>query len=381
MRYAARGHARRPLKVLAVGMDERRLAELTLPPHAEEADLALTPAGAPDQAGARLADGEYDLVLVGWSGCASAAQELIAASSAPTLAVVSGGSPSAVSAALAAGAVDWVPEDASRLEVVHAMRRTFEIHALRCELQALREGSSGEAGRREASRSDLARQTKQLRSLSSHLQSAREDERARAARRIHDDLGQTLTALKMEAVWLRGHIPPDREDLVLKAGGMADLVGHALRTAQTLCTELRPQILDDLGIGPALEWQAEEVARRSGMTCVVELRPENLALDRERSTALFRIFQEALANVVRHAGASRVEASLVCRGGSVALTVKDDGRGLTREQAESPNSFGLLQIRERAAELGGTIDVRGVPSTGTTLTVVLPLESGDSNHG
>lgn len=228
----------------------------------------------------------------------------------------------------------------------------------------------------EHERAELARLTDQLRRLSSHLQSAREEERAHAARRIHDDLGQTLTALKMEAVWLHRHIPPERADLVEKARGMADLVGNAIRTVQALCAELRPQILDDLGIGPALEWQADEVARRTGMTCAVEIRPESLALDRERSTAVFRIFQEALSNVARHAGARKVEASLVREGETVTLTVRDDGRGLTPGQAEDPKSFGLLQIRERVAALGGKLHAEGAPQKGTTLTVVLPL--GDS---
>jgi two-component system sensor histidine kinase UhpB len=341
-----------------------------LSPHPE---FALTRVSDPRAAREHLAAGFFDLLLVDWSLPGNAARDLIAAASdrTPVLALISPGDEAAGQAALEAGAVDYVlADDAALADITHAMARALTTHSLR---QELARGCNRDITDRKHHEQELARLADQMRRLSLHLQSVREDERSHAARRIHDELGQVLTALRMDAVWLQRHLPSGTGDLAGKAATMADLAGDTIRTVQTLCAELRPRILDDLGIGPALEWQAGEVATRTGMACTVTIQPEDLVLDRERATAVFRIFQEAVANAARHAGARNVQASLVRDGGVVTLTVSDDGRGITPAQAANPSAFGLLQIRERVAAFGGSMQVEGTPKRGTRLIAVLPL--------
>ncbi len=215
----------------------------------------------------------------------------------------------------------------------------------------------------------------QLRALASHLEAAREEERAHIAREIHDEFGQALTALKLDLAWLARHLPADKDQLA-KIDGMSDLIDDTVQTVRRIATELRPGILDDLGLPAAIEWQAEEFARRTGIACQVWLSHEELDLERALATALFRILQEALTNVARHAGATQVTITLEQRagevGGELVLAIYDNGRGITESQANNSISLGILGMRERARTWGGTMSLHGPAGQGTQLVVRIP---------
>lgn len=207
-----------------------------------------------------------------------------------------------------------------------------------------------------------------LRRLTNDLQDAREEERTRMARRIHDELGQTLTALKLDLYQCTKGLL-EKPYLYEKAKGMTDLIDDAIRTVQRLSTELRPGLLNHLGLGPSLEWQAEQFRERTGLVCDLSLSEEGAPIEPHVATALFRIFRETLTNVTRHAGASEVHVELATDPYQVVLKVRDDGRGITQREISSPQSLGLLGMRERTRMLGGEITFEGVQGQGTTVTV------------
>gem|GEM_PF-5560613 len=214
----------------------------------------------------------------------------------------------------------------------------------------------------------------QLRSLADHLQTVREDERTSIAREIHDELGQALTGLKMDLSWMAKKIPEDQKSLLDKVHSMSELTGTTLRTVQRISTELRPGLLDDLGLVAAAEWQIEEFQNRTGIRCTLIVDPEDITADDRRSTALFRILQEALTNLVRHAQATRVHVSLKEKGKHLELIVRDNGKGITKEQISNPKSFGLIGIKERVHLWGGEVKISGRPGKGTTVVVRMPIE-------
>jgi PAS domain S-box-containing protein len=219
----------------------------------------------------------------------------------------------------------------------------------------------------------LARSRAQLRDFAGQLRSARETERTQIAREIHDELGQALTALKMDLFSLKHAVPvPLRDPLVVKTAEMAKLIDAMVDKVRTLATELRPAVLDSLGLSAATEWAVQQFARRTGIECVLALPAEPLWLDRERSTDLFRILQEGLTNVARHAHASRVDVHLRATPGELVLEVHDNGRGITDSETENVRSFGLLGMRERVLTWGGELGVRRAPGGGTSLTACIP---------
>lgn len=217
----------------------------------------------------------------------------------------------------------------------------------------------------------------QLRALSAHVESVREEERTGIAREIHDELGQTLTALKMDVAWIGRRVSADaplaREAVSEKLSSMGHMIDDVIERVRRISAELRPGVLDDLGLVAAIEWQAEQFEGRTGTTCTVECDVDDSQFDRELSTALFRVFQEALTNVARHAEAENVDVRLSTRSGVVRLEVNDDGKGITAEEAHAPHALGLLGIRERARRLGGTAHVEGTVGQGTKLVVEVPL--------
>ena len=221
---------------------------------------------------------------------------------------------------------------------------------------------------------ELEKSREQLRNLAIHLQSVREGERTAIALEIHDDLGQALTGLKMDLSWLAKKLPRDQRPLLDKTKAMTELTDATIKTVKRLSTELRPGLLDDLGLIAAIEWQADEFQNRTGITCALSVNPADIVLDRDRSTALFRIFQETLTNVARHAHATKVRVSLKEKNGIVELKVGDNGKGITEEQISDPKSFGLMGIRERVHPWRGTVKIKGAPDKGTTVTVSIPVE-------
>jgi PAS domain S-box-containing protein len=213
----------------------------------------------------------------------------------------------------------------------------------------------------------------QLRALSGHLQSIREEERTRIAREIHDELGQALTGLKFDVVRLAGQLIPENAELRSRTEAMSQAIDGIIRSVRQLATELRPGVLDALGLAEAIDWQAEEFQNRTGVRYVRADPLDAISLDEERRTAVFRIFQEALTNVARHAGAQQVEVGLARENGHLVLRVADDGRGIDPKAVDDPHSLGLLGMRERATLLGGEVRIEGERGHGTTVTVRIPL--------
>jgi PAS domain S-box-containing protein len=220
----------------------------------------------------------------------------------------------------------------------------------------------------------LKNSREQLRELLAHIHNVREEERTRISREIHDELGQSMTALKMDVSWLTKRLTSEQEPLMEKARMMSRLIDMNIQTIKRISAELRPGLLDDLGIAAALEWQAEEFEERTGIKCRLTISPEDIMLGKDVSTAIFRIFQEALTNVVRHADAGKVTVVLRQKFGELSLQVKDNGRGITRKQISDPKSIGLIGMKERVHFLGGSVVLDGSPGKGTTVTVRIPLK-------
>ncbi len=225
---------------------------------------------------------------------------------------------------------------------------------------------------------------RQLRNLSTHLLTVREEEKASIAREIHDDLGGTLTALKMDMNWLAEEISGNTEAIpfLKHVESMSQLLDHAATVTRRVITDLRPTILDDLGLCAALEWQAGQFQERTGIQCLVTCDTENCKyeLDKIQTINLFRIFQESLTNVARHSGASRVEVHLRYLGEEVILTINDNGCGLPEWHTIAQTSFGMLGMRERAEQMGGRINFYSPPDGGFGVTVILPLPADNQKE-
>jgi PAS domain S-box-containing protein len=219
---------------------------------------------------------------------------------------------------------------------------------------------------------ELQRSFEQLRALAGRLQSIREEERKRVAREIHDQLGQALTAIKIDLSSLAHELPAGEGPQSNRASSLLKLVEESIRTVRRISTELRPGMLDDLGLVATIEWAGEDFQARTGTTCRMDLPQEDIAIDPERATAIFRIFQETLTNVARHADASEVKVRLAKEGGELTLEVHDNGKGISKDTLASGKSLGILGMRERAMLLGGELTIGGTPGNGTTVSVRIP---------
>lgn len=213
---------------------------------------------------------------------------------------------------------------------------------------------------------------KQLRNLSVHLQRAREQERTRIAREVHDVLGQALTGLKLQLTWLTSRLPRNLKGLHRKARVMGQYIDKTIETARRIATELRPGVLDNAGLLAAIEWQSGRFEKLTGIRCRVEADMNELLFNPERNTAFFRILQESLTNITRHAAATEVDVKLARTGNQLVLKITDNGRGISDEQTQNIESIGLLGMRERAALLGGELRVSGRKNKGTTVSVRIP---------
>ena len=221
----------------------------------------------------------------------------------------------------------------------------------------------------------LRRSRETLRSFSGRLQSLLEEERTRISREIHDELGQSLAALKLDLSMIRRKILS--EGLAEQSGKVheAELaVIRIIRTVRKIATELRPGILDELGIVAAIEWVAKDFQRRAGIICEVSGRGADQVSDPVLSTAIFRIVQEALTNVSRYSAASKVKVRLVRKGDTLIVDVRDNGIGIMEGKIIDPKSLGLIGIRERVLLLGGEALISGKPGEGTLVRVILPIE-------
>jgi len=217
-----------------------------------------------------------------------------------------------------------------------------------------------------------------LRNLTAHLESVREDERTAVAREIHDELGQALTAIKMDLSLLKKKMPDNDVSLNMKVEDMTGLIDATMQTVKRITSALRPGLLDDLGLAAAIEWQAGEFEKRTGIECRLSIKPADLHLDEKLSTSVFRIFQETLTNIARHAAAKRVDILFRRMDGQIKLVVRDNGCGISPDQILDPQSFGIIGMRERAHYLGGELVITGEPGNGTTVTLSIPVERDET---
>ncbi|MDX6403892.1 MAG: hypothetical protein QOH70_1347 [Blastocatellia bacterium] len=241
-------------------------------------------------------------------------------------------------------------------------------------------GATQDVTERQQAEEKLKETSEQLRALTASVQSAREEEATRIAREIHDELGSVLTSLKLDLASIRGETVACASDTDLsrlreKLGTMMQLVDQTFDTVRRISSELRPSILDDLGLVAAIRWQGEQFEAQAGITCRYDIRLKDVELDRQQSTAIFRVFQEAMTNVVRHAKATRVDITLEKKDNDLVLTIRDDGRGITADEKSDRLSLGLLGMRERVNLIGGALDIAGVEGKGTVITVRVAIPS------
>jgi len=209
-----------------------------------------------------------------------------------------------------------------------------------------------------------------LEKLYQHLNEIREEERALISREIHDELGQSMTALKLDLNWMHKYLNTNPE-AVTKLESMIELVSNTIKDVQRISSDLRPGILDDLGLAAAIEWYSEEFEKRTGIKCSLSL-DDSILGDPQKDLVFFRVLQEALTNVIRHAKASSVSIKLCKSGSGTAMTVLDNGIGIIPEKAESGKSLGLIGMRERVRQFGGKIDIVSKKGQGTKLTIFIP---------
>jgi signal transduction histidine kinase len=239
--------------------------------------------------------------------------------------------------------------------------------------RALRE--SADRRERERAEEKLRRSLDQLRALTSYLQKVREEERTRIAREVHDELGQALTGLKLDMSWLSTRLAKNAKPVQEKVKTMVTHIDTTIQTVRRIATELRPGILDGLGLVAAIEWQANEFHSRTGIPCHVNATVADTQWEQDFITVFFRIFQETLTNIIRHAEATRVDVRLFEEKGALVLTVADNGRGVSEEEIASTRSIGLIGMRERAMLIGGEVSLHGVRGKGTTVTLRVPLDA------
>jgi len=220
----------------------------------------------------------------------------------------------------------------------------------------------------------LKRSSAMLRDLAAHLQSIREEERSLIAREIHDELGQMLTVLKIQVTLLANKLREDQQELKEKINNISSMIDDSVEMIQRITSKLRPGILDELGLTAAIEWQTQEFRNTTDKIFSLSLPSEDIELDMEKSTVIFRIFQEAVTNVIRHASASHIYISLSRGERGLILEIKDNGTGISPEQIKSPRSFGIIGMRERALAVGGEVTIEGIPMKGTAVKVEIPLE-------
>ncbi|MDB5203175.1 MAG: domain S-box protein [Ferruginibacter sp.] len=221
---------------------------------------------------------------------------------------------------------------------------------------------------------NLKKSHEDLRQLATHLEQIRESERTHMAREIHDELGQQLTGLKMDISWLNKKIKSDDQEVKDKIRDTIQLIDKTVITVRRIATQLRPSILDDLGLVAAMEWQSDEFEKRSEITTIFKSNAPNVTVDSEVATGLFRIYQESLTNVLRHAAATKVNAELKLGEKSLELVIKDNGVGFNTDDIEHKKTLGLLGMKERSLLMGGQYEIKGKPGKGTCVRIIVPLK-------
>lgn len=266
------------------------------------------------------------------------------------------------------------------LRIVMGLRRNGEEFPIDASISAVEEQGRKfytvilrDVTERVKAEEELLHSRQELRELAAAANSVREQEKSRIARELHDELAQALTALKMDVAWTRERLAPGQDALAVKLTAMQELLDSTVAATRRISADLRPLMLDDLGLAPAAEWLVQNFRQRTGIHCELAIGAGELELDDERATAVFRILQESLTNVARHAQASQVEVNLDKTDREVLLSVHDNGQGFSTATPRKRNSFGLIGLRERAQLLGGSVEISSTPGEGTTIEVRIPL--------
>ena len=235
-------------------------------------------------------------------------------------------------------------------------------------------GTLQDVTERRLAEAQLKRNHEELRRLADHIQSAREDERISVAREIHDEMAQSLTAQKIDLVRLRSRLPEDDTYLTGLSGDILQSIDQTIHSVQRILTELRPALLDDLGLLAAIEWQVDQFQQRTEMQCQLSLPDEEPVLTHKERTALFRIMQESLSNILRHSNATKMCLELRVKGHWLLMKISDNGIGVSEIDVLDSKSFGLMGMRERAHIFGGSVNIEGDFGKGTTVSTRIPLK-------
>jgi PAS domain S-box-containing protein len=224
---------------------------------------------------------------------------------------------------------------------------------------------------------ELRQYQEELRNLSSHIQNVQEEERSHIAREIHDELGQNLTSINMDIDYLKSKGNKNTDfDILNRLNSLSKLVDHTIKTTRRISQELRPSILDDLGLKSAIEWQVSQYKKRSESIYKLNMIGNDENISTEQSTTIFRITQESLTNIARHAEATNIEIRLSIEKLFIKLEIKDDGKGISENNTDNDNiSFGIFGMKERASILGGKLEIVSTPKEGTAIIVELPLQA------
>jgi len=257
--------------------------------------------------------------------------------------------------------------------VHRALKIVADRSAAELERQEMEGAMKREVRHRKEVEKDLRASHRHLRDLAFHLQSFQEEERGRIAAQIHDELGQALTAMKMDLVWIRDRTPKEDSEMRARITGTVEIMDQTVRTVRHIATELRPRLLDELGLVAAIEWQAQDFQERGGLECTCICRLDDKTIHPDLATALFRCFQELMTNILRHAEATQVEVLLAKEDGNLVLRVADNGKGFAQRAMTSEKSFGLLQIQERAHFWAGEVRIEDGELGGAVVKVMIPL--------
>ncbi len=225
---------------------------------------------------------------------------------------------------------------------------------------------------------ELESSRRKFRNLSAHLQELREAERKNIAAELHDELGGLFTAIKMELSLMTSNTSDCTEKVGRAGASLAKLADTGIETVRRISTELRPDILDHLGLISAIQWYVSEFQKRTRIRCKCLTSNEDIHLNKNRATAAFRILQEAMTNVARHSGATRVSVEVRKEGETVIIKIDDNGKGINEEKINNPFSFGLLGMQERSFYLGGELRIKGTPNKGTTVMVIIPVSAKET---
>ena len=248
--------------------------------------------------------------------------------------------------------------------IVMAVLTSTDITERKATEEALRRGEK------------VALQREQFQALAERLRRVREEERTRVARDLHDQIGQILTAIKFELMWMSRRLPGSKSEFRDRLEAAVGLLNEGVRSVRTICSGLRPGVLDDLGLAAAIEWQANEFAARTGINCAIAVPAFDVGLSGDQATEFFRIFQEALTNVMRHAEAKSALITLQIEAGDLVLIVRDDGKGFS--ESEVAGSLGFLGMKERAQVCGGDLEICSSPGTGTMVTLRVPIQAAST---